>query len=104
MQQRQQTKHIQVMNYAEGLVNCPNSRCLLRGPGQRRSYCTFDVVHNWDYVLSEQLRGAATELCWLNVLENGTKLRIFLIEQISGQEAIFWQGGAERVEAVRSID
>lgn len=57
-----------------------------------RSHSTFDVVHNRDYVLSKQLRGAAAELRRLNVLENGPKLWIFLSEQITRQ------GRAERTE------
>lgn len=42
-------------------------------------------------MLSKQLRGAATELCRLNVLENRTKLRVFLrgIGQLSGHETLF---------------
>lgn len=51
---------------------------------------TFDVVQNRDYVLSEQLRGAATVLGSLNQLENGANLRIFVGQQITGQ------GRAER--------
>lgn len=47
--------------------------------------CTFDVVQNRDNVLSEQLRGAATELGSLNQLENGSNLWIFVGEQITGQ-------------------
>lgn len=47
-------------------------------------------------MLSEQLRGAATELSRLQVLKDGTKLRIFLsgIEEISGHEALFREGGS----------
>lgn len=72
----------------------------------RPAHCTFDVVHDGDYVLSEQLRGAATELPRLNVLENGTKLRILLsgIEQLAGQVAIFREGGAESTQEVRDED
>lgn len=56
-------------------------------------YYTFDVMHDSDYVLSEQLRGAAAELCRLNVLEDGAELLVFLrIDQISGQTAIFSHG------------
>lgn len=46
---------------------------------------TFDVVQNGDYVLSEELRGAAAELSCLNQLENGPNLWIFTGQQITGQ-------------------
>lgn len=51
---------------------------------QHRSYSTFNVVYNWDYMLIEQLRGAAAELCRLNMLENGAKFHIFLTEWFTG--------------------
>lgn len=35
-------------------------------------------------MLIEQLRGAAAELCRLNMLENGAKFHIFLTEWIAG--------------------
>lgn len=46
---------------------------------------TFDVVNDWDYVLVEQLRGAAAELRRLNVLENGAKLCVFLTERVAAE-------------------
>ena len=95
IQQQQQTKHNHTMKCSLGLVSGPSCPLFLlpRGQKRHRSYSTFDVVDNGDYVLSKQLRGAATELCWLNVLENGTKLWIFL----SGIE----QRRAERGEEVK---
>lgn len=73
------------------VINCPSglwwSRYWLSQEiswNQHRSYSTFYVVYNWDYMLIEQLRGAAAELCRLNMLENGAKFHIFLTEWFTG--------------------
>lgn len=83
-------------------VGAPPSAGLWRW-SRSGSYSTFDVVHNGDYVLGKELGGAAAQLRRLNVLENGTKLGVFLsgIDQISGQEAVFRQGGAEGTRGAR---
>lgn len=56
-------------------------------------------------MLSKQLRGAATELRRLNVLEDRAKLWVLLrrIGQLSGHVAIF-RRGAETEEQKRSIE
>lgn len=92
---------MQVMNRRSSSV-CPN----LCADVTLQTHCTFDVVHNRDYVLSEQLRRAATELCGLNVLENGAKFWILLsgIQQLPGQVAIFREGGAKSKREGRSKD
>lgn len=36
-------------------------------------------------MLVEQLRGAAAELCRLNVLENGAKFHIFFTERVAAK-------------------
>lgn len=65
-----------------GVAEAPNSGDENAETQQR---LTFDVVQNGDYVLSEQLRGAAAELSCLNQLENGPNLWIFTGQQITGQ-------------------
>lgn len=68
----------------------------------RKERRTFDVVQNRDYVLSEQLRGAATELGSLNQLENGSNLWIFVGEQITGQGRAEREGNVYSREIINS--
>lgn len=57
-----------------------------------KSEVTFDVMNDCDYVLSEQLWGAAAQLSRLYVLENGTELLVILlcrVHQIVRQASLF---------------
>lgn len=72
---KQQFKQLEMIKSPSGVLSDESMQ----------AHSTFDVVYDWDYVLVEQLGGAAAELCWLNVLENGAKFHIFLTEWVAAE-------------------